>query len=85
MTQTLVIGAYFAINYVIIFITYLWYKELTRPKPMTFVEMFMYVEDVKEDLKNIILEENKDTRAEMFEQYLKTSDKIKRINNEREN
>ena len=44
---------------------------------MTFLELFMYMENLKEDLGKIIEEENSETRREMFEQSLKTYDRIK--------
>ena len=77
MTNLLALGAHFAVIYVILFVSYLWYKELTRPRPMTFLELFMYMEDLKNDLSKIIEEESKDTRTEMFQQSLKTYDRIK--------
>ena len=77
MTNILAIGAHFAVMYVIVFVTYLFFKEATRPKPMTFLELFLYMEDLKDDLGKIIEEENKETRKEMFNNSLRTYDKIK--------
>lgn len=77
MTNILAFGAHFAVIYVVIFITYLWYKEGTREKPMTFLELFMYMENLKEDLEKMIEEESKETRKEMFQDSLRTYDRIK--------
>lgn len=82
MTDTLAFGAHFAVIYVIIFITYLWYREWTRAKPMTFLELFMYMEGFKEDIGKIVEEENGETRKEMFNNSLKTYDRIKNILND---
>jgi len=78
MSEILSFGAHFAVSYVILFVTYLWYRELTRREPMTFLELFLYMERFKESLENIIEEENKETRKTMFENSLKTYDRIKR-------
>ncbi len=77
MTNILAIGAHFAVIYVIVFVTYLWYREATRPRPMTFLELFLYMENFKEEFGKIIEEENQETRKEMFENSLRTYDRIK--------
>jgi len=85
MTNILAFGAHFAVIYVVFFVTYLFYREKTRPKPMTFLELFMYMEGFKDDLGKIIEEENGETRKEMFNNSLKTYDRIKNTLNDGKN
>lgn len=83
--NTLIFGAHFAIVYVIIFITYLWYKDLTRDRGVTFLEIFRYIEGVYERLEQIIKEENGSTRKELFNSELRSFDRIKRKLEQNEN
>lgn len=49
-----------------------------QPKPLTFLELFNFMYDQKEDLVNILKDENdKAMRAEL-ENYLKIQDAIKK-------
>lgn len=74
----LIIGAHFAVVYVIAFVTFLFYKEMTRPKHVTFLEIFRYMEDVSERLTDIMKEENEALRRKLFEQELRNYERIKR-------
>lgn len=77
MSDFLVWGVHFAVGYVILFVSFLFYKEMTQPKPLTFLELFMYFEERVEKLESIVRVENEDTRKEMFEQYLRNKKNIK--------
>lgn len=60
------------------------YWDSMKPKPLTFLEFFNFMYDQKEDLIKILENENKETRKELFNNYLNTRDLINK-NNEKRN
>jgi len=60
------------------------YWDSCKPQPLTFLEFFNFMYDQKEDLIKILEHENKETRKELFNNYLNTKDLINK-QNERKN
>ena len=60
------------------------YLDNRKPSTLTTWEFYSYMYDNKEEIKNILQEENREIRNELFNNYLKTRDLI-RNTNERDN
>lgn len=72
-----------ALGYVFIVQSYLAYKELTRERCLTFLELFMYIEDGTEESTDKILkaikEEGSKTQYQNFDNSLRAVARIKKI------
>ena len=60
MNQILVCIAHFCVVYNIVFVTYYFYKELFGRQPVSFLEMWLYIESKFELLQKAMNEEQKE-------------------------
>jgi len=56
------------------------YREESKPKPLTFLELFNFLYDVKEEIIKHQEEEKEEIKRQMFEQILKLMDEIHKLN-----
>ena len=79
MFEALVIGAWLSIIATFIIALFLAYREVFKPPPLTFLELFMYMEDMKETMEKIAHEEARETREKIFQLKLKDYDRIREL------
>lgn len=83
MDSFLIVGAHFALGYVFFVQSYLAFKELTRERSFTFLELFMYIENNSEEnidkILKAIKEEGSKTQHQNFENSQRAVARIKKL------
>jgi len=77
MMDNLIWFAYFCFGYNCIFLTYLVYKEFFRNNPLTFLEIFLYIESVFERLEKADKDSIQDIKNNILNSELRTQDQFR--------
>lgn len=79
MSTFLIFGAHGAIIYVMVFVSYLAYKEMTRDRALTFLELFIYMEKHFDKVQEELKKEAQGTNNKNFEYSQRIIDRIKKL------
>ena len=76
------LGAHMCILYLSVGVTWLLYRDSTRKEPLTFLELFLYMEKNFDETKDIIKEESSNTQDKGFDYSQRVIDRIKKAIND---
>lgn len=79
------IWGYTALGYNFIFVTYSFYKLYSQKQPLTFLEMFLYLEDRFDKMSDTEKEVYKKISSEILNSELRNADRLKREFKNKEN